>query len=98
MISRTALRTLIVMGVAGLIISTIYFPVRWSGAAEKATRLEEVRRKLPPQNREWLERERRLRERRLPLQVGVRIIANQFLAIAIIAFIGRSVLHLRLKR
>jgi hypothetical protein len=93
-----ALRTLIVMGVAGLVITAVYLPVRWSGVAEKAIRLEEARRKLPPQYRERLELERKDRERARPLLVGVRMITNQFVAVAILALIGRTVLRLRLKR
>lgn len=99
---KLVLRTLIVMGVAGLIIAAVYFPVRWSDGYEKARRMEEARqrveRKLPLEYRDRRERERRDLERRLPMPVGVRILANQFVAVAIIAFLGRTVLRLRLKR
>lgn len=99
---KLALRTLIVMGVAGLIIAAVYFPVRWSGGYEKAKSFEDARQrveqKLPLEYRERRERERRDLERRLPPLVGVRIMANQFLAVAVIAFLGRTVLRLRLKR
>src|SRR5262249_26884938 len=60
-LSQIALRTLVVMMVAGLIITAVYLPVRWSGVSEPAERLENARRRLPPEYRERLERERRER-------------------------------------
>ena len=98
--TQLAARTLIVMAAAGLVITFVYLPVRWTGTSQKAFEREEAfRQRMPPQYRERADRERQMiRRRPAPAFEGARLMLSQFIGIAIFAWIGRRVFRLRLKR
>src|SRR5438067_9445410 len=63
--TQLAARTLIVMAAAGLVITFVYLPVRWTGTSKKAFEREEAfRQRIPPQYRERADRERQMIRRR----------------------------------
>ncbi|HLH32648.1 MAG TPA: hypothetical protein VKY31_15720 [Terriglobia bacterium] len=96
---RVLVRTLILLGAAGMVIAVLYVPVRLSSMSQMFSRREAVRqqqlRNLPPGLRERFTQNR---DRVPPLPVRFRIVATQFIAITITAWIGRRVFRLRLKR
>jgi len=98
MCRRFATRTMILLGAAALVIAVIYIPVRWGGVSQAAARREAVRREalrnMPLEFRERLHE----RERIPPAAARLRMLTTQFVVIAIVAWIGRRILRLRLKR
>ena len=89
-LGRSILRSLMVLGVSGLVIAVLYIPAQW--------RRPEIQRRVGALRLTPGELQRRInRERRPPpFPVRMRMIANQLLAIVVIAWIGRRVLRLRL--
>ena len=72
--------------------------LRWSGVSQASARREAVRREalrnMPLEFRERLHE----RERIPPAAARLRMLTTQFVVIAIVAWIGRRILRLRLKR
>jgi hypothetical protein len=97
---KLAARTMMVIIAAGIIVGCVYLPVRWTGIAEKALQKDQAFwQRMPPQQRERVERDRRrISERRSPAFRGAQMMLGQFVGISIFALIGRWVFRLRLGR
>jgi hypothetical protein len=95
---QLAARTMMVAVAAGIIITCVYLPVRWTGSAEKAVQKEDAFwQRMPAQRRERAERDRlRIRDRRAPALQAARLMLSQFIGITIFALIGRRVFRLKL--